>query len=501
MLAAAGLLISLLSKPLLLLVLPLLLLLKETRRAACAAVAVYVAVSLAFLLVPALNPTGDNYVHWLHMWQVSGMDHYTAAPSDMSFKVPGCARELFSLSGLLHDFFPFRIPTFAYHLPLAGVLAFAVLAAKTRGAARRATLTLIAAILGIEVYYLSYTVVWEYHYTTLLPTIPLLWWLYRSEKRRQVQFAGTALRRAPTGHRREAVVGVGRRTNWTCPLFSAGGARRFAAALAFWSSMCVLLPTLYFLFPVDPESHQTLGKFLRVIPTVVAFVSLLAYGAMVAADRGIRDWGLGIGLTARRPIPNLRSLIPLLAAGLPVGAVLLVGAARPDNRVTVCMTGDQASQCRKMAEVLPNRPQLWVFWGEVLLNAERYDEAARVLEETLRRHPEFAPAHQTLAKVLQSQGKLPRAAAELQRALQLEPENAEYHADLGAVRLEQGDLAGAERESLEALRRNPAIGEARKTLSLIRLRSGAWRSTKHEVRSRECHVGRLLRSPYLVLRN
>jgi tetratricopeptide (TPR) repeat protein len=263
--------------------------------------------------------------------------------------------------------------------------------------------------------------------------------------------------------------------NWTCPLFSARGARRFAAALAFWSSACVLLPTLYFLFQVDPESHQTLGKFLRVIPTVVAFASLLAYGAMVAAGRakqGIRDWGLGIGRSGVDPILNLRSLIPLLAAGLLVGAVLPVGAAWPDNRVTVCLTGDQASQCRKMAEVLPNRPQLWVFWGEVLLNAERYDEAARVLETTLRRHPDFAPAHQMLAKVLQSQGELLRAVKELQRALQLEPENAEYHADLGAVRLDQGDMAEAERESREALRRNPAVGEARKTLSLIRLRSG-----------------------------
>ena len=199
--------ISLLSKPMLLLVLPLLVLLKETRRAACAALAVYIGVSLAFLFVPALNPSGDNWEHWSHIWQVSGMNHYLAAPSDVAFKVPGCVREIFSLPSFLNDLFPFRIPTFAYHLPLAAVLAFAVLAAGSRDAARRLTLTLVAAILGIEAYYLSYTVVWEYHYTTLLPTIPVLWWLYQAEKRGQVQFVRSTGRAVPA--------------NWTCPLFSA----------------------------------------------------------------------------------------------------------------------------------------------------------------------------------------------------------------------------------------------------------------------------------------
>ena len=270
----------------LLLVLPLLVLLKETRRAACAALAVYIGVSLAFLFVPALNPSGDNWEHWSHIWQVSGMNHYLAAPSDVAFKVPGCVREIFSLPSFLNDLFPFRIPTFAYHLPLAAVLAFAVLAAGSRDAARRLTLTLVAAILGIEAYYLSYTVVWEYHYTTLLPTIPVLWWLYQAEK----------------GGRSNSCEAPGGPFRQIGPVpFSPLGARcRCAAATAFWSSACVFLPTLYFLFQAAAESHQTLGKLVRVVPTVVAFASLLAYGAMVAASKRIGDLGLvGIGPTPR----------------------------------------------------------------------------------------------------------------------------------------------------------------------------------------------------------
>ena len=40
-----------------------------------------------------------------------------------------------------------------------------------------------------------------------------------TREREQVQFGGTARRRAPARHRREAAVGVGLRTNWSCPHF------------------------------------------------------------------------------------------------------------------------------------------------------------------------------------------------------------------------------------------------------------------------------------------
>ena len=123
----------------------------------------------------------------------------------------------------------------------------------------------------------------------------------------------------------------------------------------------------------------------------------------------------------------------------------MVGAAWPGNRVTVCITGDQESACRKAAEVLPHRPQLWVVWAQVLFNAERYDEAAKVLE-TFAQKSGFRP-HQMLARVARSQGNLPRAVEELHTALRLDSEIAEIaecHADLGAVRLEQGDMAEAQ---------------------------------------------------------
>ena len=62
-----GLLISLLSKPVVALILPVLFFLPETRRKLLLPVALYAAVSLLFLLVPRLNPGGYNGIHWFHI--------------------------------------------------------------------------------------------------------------------------------------------------------------------------------------------------------------------------------------------------------------------------------------------------------------------------------------------------------------------------------------------------------------------------------------------------
>ena len=62
-----GLLISLLSKPVVLVMLPVLFALPETRRKLLLPLAIYAAASLVFLLVPRLNPGGYNGMHWLYI--------------------------------------------------------------------------------------------------------------------------------------------------------------------------------------------------------------------------------------------------------------------------------------------------------------------------------------------------------------------------------------------------------------------------------------------------
>ena len=66
-----GMLIALLSKPIVLLMLPVFLAVPEMRRKVILPVAVYAAVSLLFLLLPRLNPGGYNGVHWLFMFSGS----------------------------------------------------------------------------------------------------------------------------------------------------------------------------------------------------------------------------------------------------------------------------------------------------------------------------------------------------------------------------------------------------------------------------------------------
>ena len=66
-----GLLISLLTKPVALLALPVLFATRETRRALILPVATYAAVSVLFLLTPALNSGGYNGIHWLNMLNAS----------------------------------------------------------------------------------------------------------------------------------------------------------------------------------------------------------------------------------------------------------------------------------------------------------------------------------------------------------------------------------------------------------------------------------------------
>ena len=141
----------------------------------------YVGVSLAFLLIPELNPAAQLGALVAYL-AGQRKDRYTAAPSDIAFRLPECAREMFSLAGFLNDCFPSasRRGSTICRWPWSSCLPSSPPDAAIRPGGP--SWTLVAAILGIQAYYLGYTIVWEYHYTTLLPTIPVLWWLYQAEK-------------------------------------------------------------------------------------------------------------------------------------------------------------------------------------------------------------------------------------------------------------------------------------------------------------------------------
>ena len=178
---AAGLLISLFTKPVVLLMLPLLLLLRETRRVAAWAGGAYVSVSLLFLVLPALNPEGiglrrtawllahpafvrramnsyanglgltpdmrDNSVHWLNLVAQSGwrLQHV----------------DVYSLPVFLDGVFRVRTPGWLYLLPPLAVLGLSVGVACIREAASRRQAALLLVNAGSHAVFLTYPTVWE----------------------------------------------------------------------------------------------------------------------------------------------------------------------------------------------------------------------------------------------------------------------------------------------------------------------------------------------------
>jgi hypothetical protein len=192
---AAGLLLSLLSKPVLVLVAPALLLVRATRRPALSSLLAYTLLSLAFLVVPALNPESvglsriawlvvhphwvqeqlnvyrqhfvlipemlDNAMHWLHMvaqsdylWdhvQIFSLPVLLKGLGQLSAQSPGGA---FRLVALL----PFLLAPLLLRVPQA----------------ERPLGVLWLVVLALAIHFLGYAVAWEYQYTQLLVVVAAL---------------------------------------------------------------------------------------------------------------------------------------------------------------------------------------------------------------------------------------------------------------------------------------------------------------------------------------
>lgn len=250
-----GLLLSLLSKPVVLLALPLLLLLPETRRPARNALLLYVGISLAFEVVPFLNPQrmGWRRLAWL-------ASHPQVVRSTMNiyangFQVTPLMRDnsihwfnlvaqshmrlmhvdVFSLPVFLDTVFGTRTPDLMYLIPTVAVLALSVAVARLQDRTNRLEAALLLLLATSLVFFLAYPTVWEYQYTAVLPVAAVL----------------LLLRAKPVSYGR-----------WLTPML----------ALA----ACSWLPSLYFMAEGRPLTPITLTliRFDRVVPVLVLFVMM-----------------------------------------------------------------------------------------------------------------------------------------------------------------------------------------------------------------------------------
>ncbi len=257
----AGLLLSLLTKPVVLLMLPLLLLLPETRKAALRALAVYALVSVLFEVVPALNPAavGLSRVAWLgcHPGFVREtmniyLDNFQLTP-DMKdnsihwFNLIAQSDyrmhhiDIFSLSDFLDTLLGLRTPGWLYRLPLLIVLALTVAVARIRDTALRMQAALLLLMAISLTFFLAYPTVWEYQFTGVLPVAAIL-----------------LLLRSSTGP----------------------SAQPLPRTLLSWMlalSACIWLPSLYFLLEGQTVDATTLTLIHldRVIPVTVLFLLLV----------------------------------------------------------------------------------------------------------------------------------------------------------------------------------------------------------------------------------
>ncbi|HOX22674.1 MAG TPA: hypothetical protein PLL10_04355, partial [Elusimicrobiales bacterium] len=199
----SGLLLSLLSKPALLPALFVLFALKRMRASILWALGVYVAVSALFVFVPLLNPVGagiktvaDSFLHPEHMFRLEmcrgiliksyrpelvfdNAIHWLNMKSRMGF-TEAHHFELFSLPALLDWIAGWPLPRIIYKLPAAVALLWSLPLYFVREGRVKDRMAVSAFSISMLAFFLSYSQIYEYHYTVALALLPPVFFLARS---------------------------------------------------------------------------------------------------------------------------------------------------------------------------------------------------------------------------------------------------------------------------------------------------------------------------------
>jgi tetratricopeptide (TPR) repeat protein len=456
-----GLLISLLSKPVVALMLPVLFVLPETRRKLLLPAAIYAVVSLLFLLVPRLNPGGYNGIHWLYIPNASFKTKVTMTLVNPAETDLSACHAIYCLPMLLNAGGAGKIVLLLAKLPVVAValMSLAPLILPKRGQRIRAAI--VTAALCVLSYNLSYFQGWEYHYTTLLPLLPAILWLRQHESVPQ-------LRGLLTG--------------------------------AFLASLLLFVPTPFFLAPEDPN-FWALSALLRVMPVMAAFYCLAIYGAAP------------LGRARRRPrlvaLPTVRGLRGALCLGGVIGllfgsvaatvyatvpARLLVAAknwtpqdwkthledliSRPGIAADVlAVIHEELGQLyvpteprialehyRKAAALEPHSEEFCTDLGNAFFGLRHFEEAVDQYEKALAFETGSAEAHNNLGAALAGCGRIGEAMAHFQRALEIKPDHAEAHINLAAALAGCGRIGEAMAHFQRALEIEPDHAEAHNNL-------------------------------------
>lgn len=111
----------------------------------------------------------------------------------------------------------------------------------------------------------------------------------------------------------------------------------------------------------------------------------------------------------------------------------------------------------------PRYEEPFFFYGNLLVNQERNDEAIPYLEKAVANRNDYVPARAVLARALMNLKKWPEAIAALEQTIAMDPTHPQPHLLLSQIYFRLGDEAKARTEkqiSLRLRRENPTILEA-----------------------------------------
>lgn len=144
---------------------------------------------------------------------------------------------------------------------------------------------------------------------------------------------------------------------------------------------------------------------------------------------------------------------------------------------------EAVSFVRPLADRWERNLHIQAIYGDVLVHANRPEEAVQAARRALRRDERFVPAMVVMVKANLRLERTELAESILDQALQVSAENAELHYLRGRMHQEQGNLAPALESYRRAIELEPSYVEARMALGLQQLAAGNYPQALEQFRA------------------
>ena len=294
---------------------------------------------------------------------------------------------------------------------------------------------LVTLLLCILSHFLCYYPVQEYHYTTLLPTLPLMLWLWQRE---------------------------------SVPWF------RRLLMTSFVVSLLVFVPTPCFLAGKEPHRFENINLLERVVPVAVAFLCLAVYGLASTWLRR-RQPKLITSQMIDSVWPAVRlGLILGILFGSVLGAVYATAPRRLQSMPSTWTRQDYAdhydgviAQLQRTVEAEPTSIMAGNSLGVVLARRGRIEEAIARFQRVLEIEPGNAEARSDLGESLAALGQVKEAIVQFQKVLESEPDNVQALFSLGNALTTSGRPDEAIKQYRKVLQIDPSAAEVHTSLAMV----------------------------------